>query len=362
MNMKKKMFAMAGLVMVCLIVFIGILCIGAANPGAMLATSSMLFIGFGFAVVTEKNNIGDVLHKENTLGTSRDVVTVASGQTLLVGAVLGKITKAIAAAVADEGNTGNGTVGTLSMSALARFGTYVLKCVRASDVKGASASAAAFAGNTGNGAMGEITVGANAKVGAYKLVMIEPGADAGTFSVEAPDGTVIGTGAVGAAFSVGDHLSFTLADGSTDFIAGDGFTLTVGASGAGGEFTVMAPDGTMLPSALIGTAYTSAQINFTIADGATDFVVGDAFTIAVSAGTGKVKALAPSAVDGTQDAYGVLAADTDASAADVKTSAFVRDALLKSYGLVWPDAITDDQKTVALATLKVNHILVKEAI
>lgn len=94
-----------------------------------------------------------------------------------------------------------------------------------------SASAAAFSGNTGNGAMGAITVSLGAKPGVYKLVVIEPATNAGKFSVEDPDGITIGTGTVAAAFSAGG-LAFTLADGGTDFIAGDGFDITV-AAGSG---------------------------------------------------------------------------------------------------------------------------------
>lgn len=96
---------------------------------------------------------------------------------------------------------------------------------------GASASAVAFSGNTGNGTMGTITVSAGALEGAYKLVIIEPATDAGKFQVEDPTGKIIGTGAVAAAFSKGG-LAFTLADGATDFASGDGFTITV-AAGSG---------------------------------------------------------------------------------------------------------------------------------
>lgn len=121
---------------------------------------------------------------------SRESVTLAASQGALVpGTVLGKITKA------------------------------------------GTASSAAFAGNTGNGTMGTVTVSAGAKAGVYKLVITEPGTDIGNFFVEDPDGITIGQGDVAAAFSAGG-LAFTLADGATDFAAGDGFNITV-AAGAG---------------------------------------------------------------------------------------------------------------------------------
>ena len=89
-----------------------------------------------------------------------------------------------------------------------------------------TAASAAAGGNTGNGAMGAVTVGVRAKRGAYKLICIEPGSNVGEFLLMDPDGVVVGVAVVAAAFS-SLHLSFTLADGSTDFAAGDEFTLTV---------------------------------------------------------------------------------------------------------------------------------------
>lgn len=90
----------------------------------------------------------------------------------------------------------------------------------------ATAVSAALGTNTGNGTMGTVTVSAGAKQGAYVLTITEPGANVGTFIVEDPDGIQIGDGAVASAFSAGG-LAFTLADGATDFVAGDSFTITV---------------------------------------------------------------------------------------------------------------------------------------
>jgi hypothetical protein len=89
-----------------------------------------------------------------------------------------------------------------------------------------AATAAAVAGNTGNGTMGTVTVGAGAKAGVYVLTCIEPGTNAGKFLLQDPDGIAVGVVTVAAAFSAGG-LGFTLADGSTDFASGDAFTITV---------------------------------------------------------------------------------------------------------------------------------------
>lgn len=89
-----------------------------------------------------------------------------------------------------------------------------------------SGAAAALGTNTGNGVMGAITAVAPAQPGDYVLTITEPGANAGNFTVEGPDGVQIGDGTVGVAFAAGG-LSFTLADGGTDFAAGDSFKISV---------------------------------------------------------------------------------------------------------------------------------------
>jgi hypothetical protein len=58
-------------------------------------------------------------------------------------------------------------------------------------------------------------------------------------------------------------------------------TCTAAAANAG-TFSVTCPDGKVLPSATVAVAYTSRHINFTIADGGTDYIVGDSFTFVVS--------------------------------------------------------------------------------
>ncbi len=113
-------------------------------------------------------------------------VTLLSGENLARGAVLGKITGGVGATdddgVADAGNTGDGTIGTVS----------------------------AVAG---------------AQPGVYTITIIEPVAALGTFTVEDPNGVEIGTGVVATQFS--NQVQFTIADGAADFIAGDRFTITV---------------------------------------------------------------------------------------------------------------------------------------
>ena len=62
--------------------------------------------------------------------------------------------------------------------------------------------------------------------GAYILTITEAAANGGNFKVASPSGALVGEGNVGQPFT-GGGLTFTLADGSTDFVVGDGFTLQV---------------------------------------------------------------------------------------------------------------------------------------
>lgn len=81
------------------------------------------------------------------------------------------------------------------------------------------------------------------------------------------------------------------------------------------EFSVVAPDGTRLPDAVVDVAYENPQINFTLTagggTGAAPFALGDVITIPVIAGAGQVTEINFDAVDGSQDAYGILIDDVD---------------------------------------------------
>lgn len=99
-----------------------------------------------------------------------------------------------------------------------------------------TAAALARAGNTGNGTItASPAISAGARAGVYTVIMDEPGANAGHFRVEYPDGSLAGEGDVGVAFNAGG-IAFTVADGATDFVAGDGFDVTVTATAGGGAF------------------------------------------------------------------------------------------------------------------------------
>lgn len=218
-------------------------------------------------VLNEQRYLGDWLKWEPDNHYSRDIVTVLAGsgadRALLTGMVLGRVTKGAATGAAVAGNTGNGTI-----------------------------TAAP-------------TIGAAAKPGVYRLICIEPATDAGKFSVEDPNGILVGVATVGVQFAT--HLTFTIADGSTDFAS------------------------------------------------------GDAFTITVAAGSGKVKQIDFAATDGGDIASGILLLDATApDGTDRSAVAIVRNAIVSDNGITWPAGATVNQKTAATAQLKALGILVRE--
>jgi hypothetical protein len=219
-------------------------------------------------VQTERNYLGDFLKYEQPNLYSRDKVVVLAGaggvaRALLSGMVLGRMTKGAALGAVVAGNTGDGAI---------------------------TAAPA---------------VGVAAKPGVYRLVCIEPAANAGKFSVHAPDGVLIGVATVGVEFTT--HLTFTIADGAQDFASGDSFTITV------------------------------------------------------AAGSGKVKQIDFAATDGSDQACGILLLDTTApDGVDKAGVAVVRDAIVSANGLVWPANTNADQKAAAGAQLKALGVLVRE--
>lgn len=128
----------------------------------------------------------------------------------------------------------------------------------------------------------------------------------------------------------------------------------------GGTFSVVGSVTGRIADASVGVAFASDLINFTIADGTTDFAAGDSFTIEVAAGSGEVAAFDSDAVDGTNRAAGIMVAAADASSASVQGAAIVREAMIDANNLVWPTGITADQKTAALADLETLGIVAIE--
>lgn len=93
----------------------------------------------------------------------------------------------------------------------------------------------------------------------------------------------VGKAAIPAVVGTGDGVMSALFAGPEVEKGSYVVTCTVAATD-GGTFSVTTPSGKALPNAVVGTPYVSRHINFSIADGSADFIVGDVFTIVVTTG------------------------------------------------------------------------------
>ena len=126
-----------------------------------------------------------------------------------------------------------------------------------------------------------------------------------------------------------------------------------------GDCKVTRPDGTIAATLTAATQYTTTDFDFTLADGATDWAVGDKVYITV--GDNKVTALDLSKTDGSSVAAGILINDyTAPDGTDLTAVAIVRDAILAANKISWPSGITTEQKAAGVEQLKSVGILVQE--
>jgi hypothetical protein len=86
---------------------------------------------------------------------------------------------------------------------------------------GTPAAAVANGGNTGNGTVGTVTAQTGEQVGTYTVSFTA----ATAFNVYDPKGALVGSGATGTAFA--NQLGFTITAGGTAFAVGDSFTIAV---------------------------------------------------------------------------------------------------------------------------------------
>lgn len=171
-------------------------------------------------------------------------------------------------------------------------------------IETAAATAVAHAGNTGNGTMGAITEGAGLHEGIYVLKITKAAANAGDFQVANPQGSIIGIGSVAEAFN-------------------------------------------------------SGGLAFTLADGATDFVVGDSFDITVAAGSKKYVAHDPAAIDGSQKARGILFDAVNATLGDKPGVAIERMAEVNGDEITWKTGISAPDKAAGIESLKAQSVIIR---
>lgn len=135
------------------------------------------------------------------------------------------------------------------------------------------------------------------------------------------------------------------------------------AAAAGGNWEVRRPDGSIDGYAVVGTEYTG-QVQFTLADGSTDFSNAAQWTIAVAIGNAtnanKWVGFDQDLSDGSEVAAAILwDAVTTGAAADGVAVAIVRDAEVNGAELVWPADIEAGEQTAAIAQLAAHGIIVR---
>ncbi|WP_334130172.1 head decoration protein [Sneathiella sp.] len=95
----------------------------------------------------------------------------------------------------------------------------------------------------------------------------------------------------------------------------------------------------------------------TLASGAGALETGT--VLAVVTATGKYVALDQDGEDGSEVAAGVLYRDADATSADARSLAIVRDAEVNAINLIWPDDIDAGEKVTAIGELEAAGIIVR---
>lgn len=168
-----------------------------------------------------------------------------------------------------------------------------------------AAAVSGSGGVPGNGAIGAVTVDDLAPDGRWMVRILNPAANAGAFEVIRPDGTIDGNGNVAVAYNGG--------------------------------------------------------INFTLADGATDFVEDDRIPVdvAYAAGTGRYAPLNLAAVNGGQTADAILLIQRGISTNPQRCAILARQQEVNGNLLIWPAGITSDQRKAAEAQLANKGILVR---
>ncbi|WP_341816303.1 head decoration protein [Wolbachia endosymbiont (group B) of Elophila nymphaeata] len=74
-----------------------------------------------------------------------------------------------------------------------------------------------------------------------------------------------------------------------------------------------------------------------------------------------IKALNPTATDGTQTAIGVIISDVNAKE-NAKAVIITRGAILADHAVVWPANITEEQKAAAIKQLEARGIIVRKGV
>jgi hypothetical protein len=128
-----------------------------------------------------------------------------------------------------------------------------------------------------------------------------------------------------------------------------------------GEFVVFDPDGIEIGRVAVGATFNN-QIKFVIADGATDFAIGDAFsiTVGIEETDYQIAVYNPAGVDGSQRVAGILWEGITTDGFNLGAGVVItRGAEVRGVDLTWPAGITAIQKADAIRQLEKLGIIVR---
>ena len=115
-----------------------------------------------------------------------------------------------------------------------------------------------------------------------------------------------------------------------------------------GVFSVTTPSGKLLADATVAVAYRSRHVNFLIADGSADFIVGDVFTIVVTTGV-------PAAVGTGDGAMSALSLGPDAKTGQYRVECIAAVTNGGEFKVVGPDG---DEVAVGFIVAGAGGVLV----
>ena len=122
------------------------------------------------------------------------------------------------------------------------------------------------------------------------------------------------------------------------------------------------PNGVIVGTGKIGTAFSSGPVSFTITAGGTAAAVGDLATIAVErpVGNDQYEAWSPSATDGSQIACAVAGYPvTTGSGVTAKIAAVTRQAQVRTTDLTFASGATQTQINEAMVALNKQGIVAR---
>ncbi len=140
---------------------------------------------------------------------------------------------------------------------------------------------------------------------------------------------------------------------ATAGVAPGNYVVTMTGAGPTAAFSVAGP-AAFNQTGAVGTPFNQGGLAFSIADGSTDFVVGDSFVLDVRAESGVGTPITASYTAGVT--LGIVVEPVDTTAKAKRAAVLVRDARIAASGLNFPSGITPAAKAAVLTQLAAQRV------